>query len=47
MFKNLLNKKTSKFDVIMAATAALVAVWKAVDTVKEYQIDNSTKENNQ
>lgn len=38
MIKSLFRKgKTTKFDVVMAGAAAIIAVWKAVDTVKEYR----------
>lgn len=41
MFKTLLNRKTSKFDVIMALSAAVVAVWKAFDTVQDFKADQA------
>jgi|JI10StandDraft_1071094.scaffolds.fasta_scaffold979280_2 hypothetical protein len=44
MFKMFGNRKTTKFDVIMAAAAAVVAVWKAVDTAKDFQQDNQEEE---
>lgn len=37
------NKKTSKTDVVMAVGAAVMAVWKAFDTVKEYRSDKDTE----
>lgn len=46
MFKGLMNRKTSKFDVIMAVATALVGVWKAVDTVKDFQADKAENEEN-
>jgi hypothetical protein len=46
MFKFFGRNEKTKFDVIMAAAAALIAAWKAVDTFKEYQIDNQNKELN-
>jgi hypothetical protein len=40
MFKSLMNRKTTKADVIMAIAAALVGVWKASDTIKDYKSQN-------
>lgn len=41
MFGNIFKKSpTSKFDVVMAGAAAIIAVWKAFDTVKDYKADN-------
>lgn len=37
MFKIFGSSKTTKFDVVMAVAAAVVASWKAVDSVKEYR----------
>lgn len=47
MLKNLLNKTTtSKTDVVMAFAGALVGVWKAFDTLKDYKSEQ-TQEINQ
>lgn len=48
MFKKLFTKNdTTKFDVVMAVAAAIIASWKAVDTVKEYRADQENQEINQ
>lgn len=48
MFKKLLGKQTtSKADVVMAVAGALIGVWKAIDTYKDYQSDIAEKELNQ
>lgn len=40
MFKKLFGKSsTTKFDVVMAGAAAIIAVWKAIDTVRDYQTE--------
>jgi hypothetical protein len=40
MFKGIFGKSsTTKFDVIFAVAGALVGVWKAVDTIKDYKAD--------
>jgi hypothetical protein len=45
MFKKLFSKQpTSKFDVVMALAAAIIAGWKAVDTVKDYKSDHEENE---
>lgn len=42
MLKSLFSKSpTSKPDVIFALAGALVGIYKAVDTVKQYKIDHS------
>jgi hypothetical protein len=47
MFGGLFGKqKTSKFDVVMAAAGAIIGVWKAFDTFKDYQADQE-EENQQ
>jgi hypothetical protein len=44
MFKGLLGKRTTtKADVIMAIAAALVGVWKASDTIKQYKADQESE----
>lgn len=46
MLKKLFSKgPTSKFDVVMAGAAAIIAVWKAVDTVKDYKSDQEEEIN--
>lgn len=41
MLKKLLNKgPTTKVDVAMACAAALVGVWKAFDTCRDYKQDH-------
>lgn len=49
MISKLLKKgPTSKMDVLMAAAGALVGVWKAVDTYRDYKSEQEeTKEINQ
>lgn len=45
MLKGLFGKsKTSKADVVMAAAAALIGCWKAVDTYRDYKVDQEAKE---
>ena len=40
MFKKLFGKSTTtKADVIMAGAAAIIAVWKVIETVNDYQLD--------
>lgn len=41
MFKSLMNRKTTKFDVIMAGATALVGMWKAVDTYRDFKADQA------
>lgn len=42
MFKGLLGKRTTtKSDVILALAGAIIGVWKAVDTVKEFKADQA------
>lgn len=44
MFKGLLgNRATSKTDVIMAVAGAIIGVWKAVDTIKEYKSEHEAQ----
>lgn len=45
MFKKLFDSKTTKFEVLMAATTAVAAVWKAVDTYRDYKSDITEMEN--
>lgn len=40
------SRKTSKFDVVMTVAAAIVAVWKAVDTVKDFNHEHQEEELN-
>lgn len=50
MFKGLFGQRpTTKSDVIMALAGALIGVWKAADTIKEYKAvqADENKENNQ
>lgn len=45
MFKRFKSDPTtSKADVILTAAAAIIAVWKAVDTVKDFKAERSAKE---
>lgn len=46
MFKGMFGGKkvTTKSDVILALAGALIAVWKATDTVKEFKKDHEEKE---
>lgn len=45
MFRSLFaDRKTTKFDVIMALAAAATAAWKAVDTVKDFKADQAATE---
>lgn len=46
MIKKLFGKgTTSKADVFMACAGALVGVWKAFDTYRDYKVDQENKEN--
>ena len=45
MFKMFGKRPTSKFDVVMAIAGAVVAAWKAVDTVKDFKHEQDEKEN--
>jgi hypothetical protein len=45
MFKSLFNRKTTKVDVLMAGAAAVAALWKALDTYKEYKAQAENEEN--
>lgn len=48
MFGKLFTKRpTSKFDVVMAVSAGIVAVWKAVDTIKDYKSDHQEENQNE
>lgn len=45
MFKGFFQQRpTQKRDVVLAAGAAVMAVWKAFDTFKEYQADQAPNE---
>ena len=45
MFKKFLGKsEVGKSDVVMAAAGALIGVWKAFDTYKEYKQTQLNKE---
>lgn len=45
MIKNLFKKgTTSKTDVAMAVAGALVGVWKAFDTYRDYKSDQEEQE---
>lgn len=45
MFKRFrVNPSTSKADVIMTIAAAIIGVWKAVDTYNDYQSEKANKE---
>ena len=46
MFKGMFGgkKTTTKSDVILALAGALIAVWKAHDTVREFKKDEAEKE---
>lgn len=45
MFKMFFGKQsTTKADVIMALATAVIGVWKAVDTYRDYQADQLEKE---
>ena len=40
MFKGLFGKRsTTKSDVVLSVAGAVIAVWKAFDTYKEYQAE--------
>lgn len=43
MFKMMGKRRTTKADVIMAVAGALIAVWKAHDTIKEFKSDEEEK----
>lgn len=46
MIKKLFGKsRTTKADVVMAAAGALVGVWKAIDTYRDYKVDQENEEN--
>ncbi len=46
MFKGLLGKRaTTKSDVILAFAGALIGIWKAADTYKEFKSEQEQKEN--
>jgi hypothetical protein len=38
------TRKTTKSDVILAVAGAIIGVWKAVDTVKEFRADQEEEE---
>lgn len=38
------NRRTSKADVIMAIAGALIGVWKAHDTYKQFVADEAVEE---
>lgn len=41
MFKGLFGtRKTTKSDLILAIAGAVIGVWKAADTIKEYKADH-------
>lgn len=45
MFGGIFGKRsTTKADVIMAIAGAIIGVWKAHDTIKDYKEDQSEKE---
>lgn len=45
MFKGLFGKRsTTKSDVILAIAGAVIGVWKASDTYREYKKDQENKE---
>lgn len=45
MFKGLMGKRpTSKADVIMAIAGAIIGIWKATDTIKDYKAEKETSE---
>ena len=44
MFKIFGKKQTSKFDVVMAIGGAIVAVWSAIDTVKDFKSETENQE---
>lgn len=43
MFNMIFNDKTTKFKVVMAVGAAVVAIYEAATTIKDYRSEN--KEN--
>ena len=48
MFKGLMGKRrTTKADVVMSVAMAIIGVWKASDTIKEFKADQAdeNKEN--
>lgn len=45
MFGNLFGKRaTTKSDVVMSIAMAVIGVWKAYDTSKQYKIEQEVKE---
>lgn len=40
------RSKTTKFDVIMSVAAAIVAVWKASDSIQQFKAEQAEKEQN-
>lgn len=45
MFKRFMGKSTTtRADVVMAFAGALIGVWKAADTYKEYKLDQEREE---
>jgi hypothetical protein len=45
MFKGLFSKRpTTKGDIVLAIGAAVLAAWKAVDTIKDYKEEQSDDE---
>lgn len=46
MIKKLFGRGTTgKSDVVMAVAAAIIGVWKAADTYKDYKQEQENKEN--
>jgi len=45
MFRSMFTKRpTTKVDVLMAVAAAVAAVWKASDTLKDYKAEQELGE---
>lgn len=45
MFKKFMgHRPTSKADVVMAIAGAIIGIWKATDTIKDYKAEKEASE---